>query len=153
MHQVMLLRRNWPSLTLEVTSKEFVPLNALKSASNFPGFVPPQRYLVPQLRSLCGLDEQKARITPEALSVLIRQYCRESGVRNLQKQVEKVQQIHYLLRFRIIISECPAELCTSTGVQESGVSDRQRRGIGGQCHFGKPPGFRGEAHLHCGPDV
>lgn len=41
MHQVMLLRRNWPSLTLEVTSKEFVPLDALKSASNFPGFCAP----------------------------------------------------------------------------------------------------------------
>ncbi|XP_051767322.1 lon protease homolog, mitochondrial [Ctenopharyngodon idella] len=49
-----------------------------------------ERYLVPQLRTLCGLDDQKAKITPEALNVLIRQYCRESGVRNLQKQVEKV---------------------------------------------------------------
>lgn len=50
-----------------------------------------QRYLVPQLQTLCGLDEQKASISSEALSVLIRQYCRESGVRNLQKQVEKVR--------------------------------------------------------------
>lgn len=50
-----------------------------------------QRYLVPQLRSLCGLTEEKASISPDALSLLIRQYCRESGVRNLQKQVEKVK--------------------------------------------------------------
>uniref|UniRef100_A0AAR2ITM5 Lon protease homolog, mitochondrial n=1 Tax=Pygocentrus nattereri TaxID=42514 RepID=A0AAR2ITM5_PYGNA len=49
-----------------------------------------ERYLVPQLRALCGLDEQKTSISSEALNVLIRQYCRESGVRNLQKQVEKV---------------------------------------------------------------
>ncbi|XP_042272022.1 lon protease homolog, mitochondrial [Thunnus maccoyii] len=49
-----------------------------------------ERYLVPQLRSLCGLTEEKASISSEALSLLIRQYCRESGVRNLQKQVEKV---------------------------------------------------------------
>ncbi|KAM7410667.1 hypothetical protein PAMA_001890 [Pampus argenteus] len=49
-----------------------------------------ERYLVPQLRSLCGLSEEKASISSEALSLLIRQYCRESGVRNLQKQVEKV---------------------------------------------------------------
>eukprot|EP00064_Thunnus_orientalis_P001077 superscaffoldBa00000067_g1078 len=48
-----------------------------------------ERYLVPQLRSLCGLTEEKASISSEALSLLIRQYCRESGVRNLQKQVEK----------------------------------------------------------------
>lgn len=50
-----------------------------------------QRYLVPQLRSLCGLTEEKATVSSDALSLLIRQYCRESGVRNLQKQVEKVK--------------------------------------------------------------
>ncbi|KAM8875457.1 lon protease homolog, mitochondrial [Spinachia spinachia] len=49
-----------------------------------------ERYLVPQLRSHCGLTEEKASISSDALSLLIRQYCRESGVRNLQKQVEKV---------------------------------------------------------------
>ncbi|XP_050951139.1 lon protease homolog, mitochondrial [Labeo rohita] len=61
-----------------------------------------ERYLVPQLRTLCGLDEQKAKITPEALNVLIRQYCRESGVRNLQKQVEKVFR---KVAFRIVNGE------------------------------------------------
>nr|XP_020512747.2 lon protease homolog, mitochondrial-like [Labrus bergylta] len=49
-----------------------------------------ERYLVPQLRSQCGLTEEKASISSDALGLLIRQYCRESGVRNLQKQVEKV---------------------------------------------------------------
>lgn len=49
-----------------------------------------ERYLVPQLRSLCGLTEDKATISTDALNLLIKQYCRESGVRNLQKQVEKV---------------------------------------------------------------
>uniref|UniRef100_A0A7M4F5I0 Lon protease homolog, mitochondrial n=1 Tax=Crocodylus porosus TaxID=8502 RepID=A0A7M4F5I0_CROPO len=49
-----------------------------------------KRYLVPQARVLCGLDESKAKITSDVLPVLIKQYCRESGVRNLQKQVEKV---------------------------------------------------------------
>ena len=55
--------------------------------------VPPpsvQRYLVPQLRALTGLTQESGAISPEALSLLIKQYCRESGVRNLQKQVEKV---------------------------------------------------------------
>lgn len=51
---------------------------------------PCQRYLVPQARALCGLDESKARLSSDVLTVLIKQYCRESGVRNLQKQVEKV---------------------------------------------------------------
>ncbi|XP_077082057.1 lon protease homolog, mitochondrial [Siphateles boraxobius] len=74
-----------------------------------------ERYLVPQLRSLCGLDEQKARITPEALSVLIRQYCRESGVRNLQKQVEKVFR---KVAFRIVSGEGSAVSVTSENLQD-----------------------------------
>lgn len=53
-----------------------------------------QRYLVPQLRSVCGLTEESAQISADALNLLIRQYCRESGVRNLQKQVEKVANTH-----------------------------------------------------------
>lgn len=56
-----------------------------------------QRYLVPQLRALCGLTEQKASISSDALALLIKQYCRESGVRNLQKQVEKVNHWKVLL--------------------------------------------------------
>lgn len=52
--------------------------------------LPCQRYLVPQARALCGLDESKAKLSSEVLTLLIKQYCRESGVRNLQKQVEKV---------------------------------------------------------------
>lgn len=48
---------------------------------------------MPQARVLCGLDESRARLSPEVLSLLIRQYCRESGVRNLQKQVEKVRSL------------------------------------------------------------
>lgn len=51
---------------------------------------PSQRYLVPQARALCGLDESRARLSAAVLTLLIKQYCRESGVRNLQKQVEKV---------------------------------------------------------------
>lgn len=45
---------------------------------------------MPQARALCGLDESKAKLSSDVLTLLIKQYCRESGVRNLQKQVEKV---------------------------------------------------------------
>uniref|UniRef100_A0A8C1HL81 Lon protease homolog, mitochondrial n=1 Tax=Cyprinus carpio carpio TaxID=630221 RepID=A0A8C1HL81_CYPCA len=84
------------------------PLRDRMEMINISGYVAQEklaiaeRYLVPQLRTLCGLDEQKAKITPEALSVLIRQYCRESGVRNLQKQVEKVFR---KVAFRIVNGE------------------------------------------------
>nr|XP_057929870.1 lon protease homolog, mitochondrial [Doryrhamphus excisus] len=82
--------------TANVTDTIPEPLRDRMEMINVSGYVAQeklaiaQRYLVPQLRSLCGLSEEKASISSEALSLLIRQYCRESGVRNLQKQVEKV---------------------------------------------------------------
>ncbi|XP_060737933.1 lon protease homolog, mitochondrial [Tachysurus vachellii] len=74
-----------------------------------------ERYLVPQLRTLCGLDEQKSSISSEALNVLIRQYCRESGVRNLQKQVEKVFR---KVAFRIVNSQEAAVSVTADNLQD-----------------------------------
>ncbi|CAN0320950.1 unnamed protein product [Lampetra planeri] len=49
-----------------------------------------EKYLVPQVQTGTGLTDGRASITADALAILIRQYCRESGVRNLQKQIEKV---------------------------------------------------------------
>lgn len=37
-----------------------------------------------------SLEESQLQITSEALQTLIKHYCRESGVRNLQKHIEKV---------------------------------------------------------------
>ncbi|XP_075935368.1 lon protease homolog, mitochondrial [Anarhichas minor] len=72
------------------------PLRDRMEMINVSGYVAQEKlaiaeqYLVPQLRSRCGLTEENASISSDALGLLIRQYCRESGVRNLQKQVEKV---------------------------------------------------------------
>ncbi len=49
-----------------------------------------QRYLLPQAATSSGLTTEQVQLTDDALRRLIRQYCRESGVRNLQKHVEKV---------------------------------------------------------------
>ncbi|KAL3999049.1 endopeptidase La [Acanthocheilonema viteae] len=49
-----------------------------------------QSYLVPQCRKDSSLEESQLQITSEALQTLIKHYCRESGVRNLQKHIEKV---------------------------------------------------------------
>ncbi|XP_061400425.1 lon protease homolog, mitochondrial [Musca vetustissima] len=49
-----------------------------------------RQYLIPQAMRDCGVDEKQLTITDDALNTLIRSYCRESGVRNLQKHVEKV---------------------------------------------------------------
>ncbi|VDD85808.1 unnamed protein product, partial [Enterobius vermicularis] len=47
-------------------------------------------YLVPQCRNDSSLTEQQLVISSECLQALIKQYCRESGVRNLQKHIEKI---------------------------------------------------------------
>ena len=47
-------------------------------------------YLEKQAREKSGLADFAASITDEAMSKLIGDYCREAGVRNLQKHLEKI---------------------------------------------------------------
>ncbi|KAE8377673.1 Lon protease C-terminal proteolytic domain-containing protein, partial [Aspergillus bertholletiae] len=49
-----------------------------------------QRYLAPAARELTGLKDVDVTLKEEAIEELIKSYCRESGVRNLKKQIEKV---------------------------------------------------------------
>ena len=48
------------------------------------------KYLEPVARESAGLKDTNVKLLPESIDVLIKQYCRESGVRNLKKQIEKV---------------------------------------------------------------
>ncbi|XP_055956422.1 lon protease homolog, mitochondrial [Patella vulgata] len=48
------------------------------------------KYLVKQAEVGSGLTSDKVIIGDDAMEVLIKSYCRESGVRNLQKQIEKI---------------------------------------------------------------
>lgn len=49
-----------------------------------------RQYLIPQSTKESGLTTEQIDITDNALKTLIKSYCRESGVRNLQKHIEKV---------------------------------------------------------------
>lgn len=48
------------------------------------------RYLAPQAKELSGLKDVDVTLDESAIDELINKYCRESGVRNLKKQIEKV---------------------------------------------------------------
>lgn len=48
------------------------------------------KYLVPASRQASGLDGYNVKLSEGAISRLITQYCRESGVRNLKKHIDKV---------------------------------------------------------------
>ncbi|KAH9831291.1 Lon protease mitochondrial [Teratosphaeria destructans] len=49
-----------------------------------------ERYLAPQAKEMSGLKEVDVQLDKDAIAELINKYCRESGVRNLKKQIEKV---------------------------------------------------------------
>ncbi|KIV84306.1 ATP-dependent protease La [Exophiala sideris] len=48
------------------------------------------RYLAPQAKEMSGLKDVDVKLDESAIEELINKYCRESGVRNLKKQIEKV---------------------------------------------------------------
>ncbi|XP_015791229.1 lon protease homolog, mitochondrial [Tetranychus urticae] len=51
-----------------------------------------EQYLIPQAREMAGVNEDIAKIPKDVLQTLIKAYCRESGVRNLQKHIEKIMR-------------------------------------------------------------
>ncbi|RLN70142.1 hypothetical protein BBJ29_008857 [Phytophthora kernoviae] len=80
-----------------------------------------KEYLVPKALERTGL--QKSETTPESLGLtdeailtLVKQYCRESGVRNLEKHVEKV--------FRKVALEVVEDIESANGaqIQDTGES-------------------------------
>ncbi|KAI6653316.1 Lon protease-like protein, mitochondrial isoform X3 [Oopsacas minuta] len=49
-----------------------------------------KRHLLPEALTQCGISTNQITLTDNAINTLISSYCRESGVRNLQKQIDKV---------------------------------------------------------------
>jgi len=49
-----------------------------------------ERYLAPQAQELAGLKGVDVQLTKDAIQELIKSYCREAGVRNLKKHIEKI---------------------------------------------------------------
>lgn len=49
-----------------------------------------KKYLIPSSLTQNGLNETQVKFTDDAIDTLNRMYCRESGVRNLKNQIDKV---------------------------------------------------------------
>jgi ATP-dependent Lon protease len=62
----------------------------------FPGYIEEEkleiasRFLVPRQLAENGLDEGEARLTPQAVQRVIREYTYEAGVRNLEREIGRV---------------------------------------------------------------
>ncbi|XP_035446991.2 lon protease homolog, mitochondrial isoform X2 [Spodoptera frugiperda] len=74
-----------------------------------------QQYLVPTARKNCGLSEAQLELTAESLHALIRSYCRESGVRNLQKHIEKIAR---KVAYKIVKEETQSMKVTEANLTE-----------------------------------
>lgn len=49
-----------------------------------------EQYLAPSAKKTAGLENTNVELTEDAIKALMKQYCRESGVRNLKKHIEKI---------------------------------------------------------------
>lgn len=49
-----------------------------------------EQYLSPTAKKAAGLENTNVNLTEGAIRALMKQYCRESGVRNLKKHIEKI---------------------------------------------------------------
>lgn len=83
-----------------------------------------ERYLAPQAKDASGLGAADVVLERDAVDVLIKYYCRESGVRNLKKHIDKVG-CHILINYNSYL-ECgrsigrlPLKSCKSWGKRRS----------------------------------
>ena len=74
-----------------------------------------QQYLVPHAKENSGLTDENISIEDPALNSLIKSYCRESGVRNLQKHIEKLVR---KVAFKIVKKECEKFEVTSENLSD-----------------------------------
>ncbi|XP_065225913.1 lon protease homolog, mitochondrial isoform X2 [Planococcus citri] len=74
-----------------------------------------RRYLIPTALKDSGLKEEQVQINDDSLLSLIKSYCRESGVRNLQKHVEKIIR---KVALKIVKQETPSIAVTPDNLQD-----------------------------------
>jgi len=60
------------------------------------------KYLGPQAKEASGLKNADVQLDPTSVDVLIKYYCRESGVRNLKKHIDKVWPV--LSRIKVCLA-------------------------------------------------
>ena len=84
--------------TANITDEIPEPLQDRMEIINIDGYleeeklVIAQKYILPQVSQMTclSIDNNEISVTKEALMMLIELYCRESGVRNLRKHIEKI---------------------------------------------------------------
>ncbi|KAG9509891.1 Lon protease-like, mitochondrial, partial [Fragariocoptes setiger] len=74
------------------------PLKDRMDMIEVPGYKPEeklaiaQRYLLPNKRAAAGISDDRLIVDDDVIREIINSYCKESGVRNLQKHIEKIMR-------------------------------------------------------------
>ncbi|XP_010268001.1 PREDICTED: lon protease homolog, mitochondrial-like [Nelumbo nucifera] len=71
-------------------------------------------YLEKTTREACGIKPEQVEVTDAALLALVENYCREAGVRNLQKHIEK---IYRKIALQLVRKEVTNESSPAIGVK------------------------------------
>ena len=90
-----------------------------------------ERYLAPAAKELSGLKNVDVALQKTAIEELIKSYCRESGVRNLKKQIEKVYRKSALKIIQDLGEEVLSEdkAMTKEGMVALGESKKDRTDV------------------------
>ncbi|XP_038980261.1 lon protease homolog, mitochondrial-like [Phoenix dactylifera] len=96
-------------------------------------------YLEKSTREACGIKPDQVQVTDAALLALIENYCREAGVRNLQKQIEKIyRKIALQLVRRGVTNESSSDISIQqAAVQISGDRSKESGDIMGDEQAGR----------------
>jgi len=89
------------------------------------------RYLSPQAKEMSGLQNVDVILKPEAIEELINKYCRESGVRNLKKHIEKLYRKSALKIVQDIGEDILSEdeALTEEGKAAQGAAEKDRSDV------------------------
>ncbi|SPQ23692.1 b69d3d16-0192-4aa5-841e-f8306b00f70e [Thermothielavioides terrestris] len=87
-----------------------------------------ERYLAPQAQELAGLKDANVQLTKTAIEELIKSYCREAGVRNLKKQIEKVYRKSALKIVQDLGEEALPEAKALTDEGKAALEESEKEG-------------------------
>lgn len=85
-----------------------------------------ERYLAPAAKKLSGLENADVVLEKAGIAELINKYCRESGVRNLKKQIEKVYRKSALKIIQDIGEEALPESAALTAEGKSAQEESEK---------------------------
>lgn len=94
-----------------------------------------EKYLGPQAKEASGLKDADVVVEPSTVDVLIKYYCRESGVRNLKKHIDKIYRkaaLKLILDLGETVFPEPPPVAAASAPASSSAADTQPKTVDSQ---------------------